>query len=58
MDAAFENGPNGPRQFDPIVRNKAGNDPAPLAARESARRIERGPRRSDTDAPGPQAPKP
>lgn len=58
MDAAFENGLNALRQLDPIVRNKVGNSPALLAAWESARRIERGPRRSGPDAPAPQAPKP
>jgi len=33
------------RELDPIVRNKYHNDPANLAARESARHIERVPRK-------------
>ncbi|HEX8501646.1 MAG TPA: hypothetical protein VF659_13760 [Pyrinomonadaceae bacterium] len=57
MDAAFENGLNALRQLDPIVRNKLHNNHAALAGWESAKRIERGPRRTkpDTTEPPPDS---
>jgi hypothetical protein len=49
IDAAIERGMNAIRQLDPIVRNKLRNDPAGLAAWESARHVER-PSRSSKSA--------
>ncbi|MET0626239.1 MAG: hypothetical protein ABW250_25115 [Pyrinomonadaceae bacterium] len=58
IDAAFERGTNALRQLDPIVRNKLHDDPAALAAWETARRTERAARRaSPTKAPASPAPK-
>ena len=57
IDAAIDRATNALRQLDPIVRNKLRNDPAELAAWESARRTERAPRRSNTNTPpAPPAP--
>ena len=58
IDAAIERATNALLQLDPIVRNKLHNNPAALAAWESAKRTERAPRRSDPDTPStPQTPK-
>lgn len=57
IDAAFVRGTDLLRQLDPIVRNKVHNNPAAMAAWESARRTERAPRRSTPATPAaPQTP--
>ena len=57
IDAAIRRGTAALRQLDPIVRNKLHNNTATLAAWESAKRIERAPRRS-TPNPPPAPPTP
>ena len=55
--AALERGAKLLRELDPIVRNKFRNDPATLAAWESATHVTRTPRRAQaaqTSAPSPQ----
>jgi hypothetical protein len=57
IDAAIEIGLNALRQLDPIVRNKLHNNTATLAAWLSAKRVERAPRRNNTNTlPAPQTP--
>lgn len=57
IDAAFERGVGALRQVDPIVRNKLHNNPAALAAWETARRTERAARRpTPKTPPEPQTP--
>ena len=51
IDAAIERGHAALRQLDPIVRNKLQNDTATLAAWLSAKRVERAPRRNNTNTP-------
>jgi hypothetical protein len=51
IDGAIDRGIDALRQLDPIVRNKLHNNPALLAAWLSAKRIERAPRRSNTNTP-------
>lgn len=59
IDADIERGMNAARELDPIVRNKYHNDPASLAAWESARHIERVPRkRKKPSGPGSSSDKP
>lgn len=63
IDNAVERGMSAVRELDAIVRNKLRNDPATLAAWESASHVERTPRRrvgagpdksaAKTDAPAP-----
>lgn len=57
IDTAIEHAMNALRQLDTIVRNKLHDKPAELAAWESARHVERAPRRSKPDTPqAPPAP--
>lgn len=59
IDAAVERGMNAVRKLDAIVRNKFRNDPATLAAWESARHIERAgraPRRTNGEPAAPPSP--
>lgn len=61
IDAAIDRGMDSLRQLDPIVRNKLHNNTATLAAWLSARRIERAPRRNNTNSnantpPAPETP--
>jgi len=49
IDAAVERGLDAARRLDPIIRNKFADEPAVLAAWESARRIRRGPRAQRED---------
>jgi hypothetical protein len=51
IDAALERATEALRQLDPIIRNKLRDDPATLAAWESARHTERSPRRSKPNPP-------
>lgn len=51
IDAAIERGMEAVRQLDPIVRNKLHNNDPLRAAWVSAKRIQRGPRRNNTNAP-------
>jgi hypothetical protein len=53
IDTALERAADALRQLDPIVRNKLHNNPAALAAWESAKRTERAPRRSKPGTPTP-----
>jgi hypothetical protein len=53
IDAALERGLNALRKLDAIVRNKFNNDPATLAAWESASHPQHHARKAPTDAPQP-----
>ena len=53
IDAALERGLNALRKLDAIVRNKFHNDPATLAAWESASHPQHHARKAPTDAPQP-----
>lgn len=56
IDEALERGINLVRQLDAIVRNKHRDDPAQLAAWQSASRIERSPQRAQPQTPPPPTP--
>jgi hypothetical protein len=57
IDAAIDRGMDALRQLDPIVRNKLHHNTALLAAWLSAKRIERAPRRNNSNTPpAPQTP--
>jgi hypothetical protein len=56
IDAEIERGMNAARRLDSIVRNKFHNDPAMLAAWESARHIERVPRKAPKKPAAPVPP--
>jgi hypothetical protein len=61
IDAAIERGMNAVRKLDAVVRNKFRDDPATLAAWESARHIERagrGPRRTNGEPAASPPPAP
>lgn len=53
IDAGLDRATDILKQLDPIVRNKLHNNPALLAAWDSARRTERAPRRSKPGTPEP-----
>jgi hypothetical protein len=57
IDAVVERGRELVREIDAIVRNKFRNDPATMAAWESANHVERPPRRK-AGTPAPQPPPP
>lgn len=57
IDAAIERGMDAMRELDPLVRNRLLDNHPLLAAWLSARRIQRGPRRNNTNAPAaPETP--
>jgi hypothetical protein len=56
IDEALERGINIVRQLDAIVRNKYADDPAQLAAWQSASHIERSPQRTQTQTTPPTTP--
>jgi hypothetical protein len=56
VGGAAEQGFNAVREFDAIVRNIYGDNPAELAAWESVSHVERAPRHADDDEEEPPAP--
>jgi hypothetical protein len=53
IDAALDAAEQDLERLDTVMRNKFANDPATLAAWESARRLHSGPKKSKTPAPPP-----